>query len=116
MLDRKTAPAFKKNNFFELIKPEKFTLPNGIAMTVVPGGEQEVIKIELIFKASKWQESHAGISYFTAHLLQKGTASKDSFQISSELDQFGVHLEVSPATAGQGKAGNGRIHLVAPDT
>src|SRR5688572_25101557 len=65
-------------------------------MTAVPGGEQEVIKIELIFKAAKWQEPQAGISYFTAHLLQKGTATKNSFQISSELDQYGVHLEVSP--------------------
>lgn len=96
MLDRKTAPAFQKSNFFELIKPEKITLPNGIVMTVVPGGDQEVIKVELIFKAAKWQEPQAGISYFTAQLLQKGTATKDSFQISSELDQYGVHLEVSP--------------------
>jgi predicted Zn-dependent peptidase len=65
-------------------------------MTVVPGGEQEVIKIELIFNAAKWHESQTGISYFTASLLQKGTTIKNSFQISSELDQYGVHLEVSP--------------------
>ena len=96
MLDRQTAPSFQKSTFFELIKPERFTLPNSISMLVVPGGEQEVIKVELIFKASKWQETQAGVSYFTAHLLQKGTSSKNSFQISSELDQYGVHLEVSP--------------------
>jgi zinc protease len=96
MLDRKISPPFQKTNFFELIKPEKITLPNGIVMTVVPGGEQEVIKIELIFKAGKWNESQTGVSYFTASLLQKGTVTKNSFQISSELDQYGVHLEVSP--------------------
>jgi predicted Zn-dependent peptidase len=96
MLDRKTAPAFQKSNFFELIKPEKITLSNGTSIVVVPGGEQEVIKIELIVKAAKWQETQAGVSYFTAHTLQKGTVSKNSFQISSDLDQYGVHLEVSP--------------------
>lgn len=96
MLDRKISPPFQKTNFFELIKPEKITLPNGIVMTVVPGGEQEVIKVELIFKAARWNESHAGVSYFTAQLLQKGTSTKNSFQISSELDQYGVHLEVNP--------------------
>ncbi|HEU5292214.1 MAG TPA: pitrilysin family protein [Cyclobacteriaceae bacterium] len=96
MLDRKTAPAFQKSNFFELIKPEKITLSNDISLVIVPGGEQEVIKIELIVKAAKWQETQAGVSYFTANLLQKGTASKNSFQISSELDQYGVHLEVNP--------------------
>lgn len=96
MLDRKIPPSFQKSNLFELIKPERFALPNGITLLAVPGGEQEVIKIELIFRASKWQETQAGVSYFTAQLLQKGTATKNSFQISSELDQFGVHLEVSP--------------------
>jgi zinc protease len=96
MLDRKTPPLFQKSNSFALINPEKITLANGIVITVVPGGEQEVIKIEFIFRAGKWQESHAGVSYFTTHLLQKGTTTRNSFQISSELDQHGMHLEVSP--------------------
>ncbi len=96
MLDRKAPPRFQKSNSFSLVKPEKITLPNGLVTTVVPGGEQEVVKVEFIFKAGKWQEQQAGVSYFTANLLQKGTATKSSFQISSELDQYGVHLEVSP--------------------
>jgi zinc protease len=96
MLDRKTPPLFQKTNSFELIKPERVVLPNGLAITIVRGGEQEVVKIELIFKAAKWQESQRGISYFTTHLLSKGTTTKNSFQISNDLDQFGVHLEVHP--------------------
>jgi zinc protease len=96
MLDRRTPPSFQKSNSFTLIKPQKLTLSNGLVVTIVPGGEQEVVKIELLFKASKWQETQAGISYFTAQLLQKGTSTKNSFQISSEFDQHGVHLEVSP--------------------
>jgi predicted Zn-dependent peptidase len=96
MLDRKNPPAFQKSNSFTLIQPKKIGLPNGLTITVVPGGEQEVAKIELIFKAAKWHETLPGISYFTTHLLQKGTSTKNSFQISSELDQHGVHLEVTP--------------------
>ena len=96
MLDRKSPPAFQKSNSFTLINPQKITLPNGLVVTAVPGGEQEVVKVEFIFKAGKWQEKQPGVSYFTSHLLQNGTATKSSFQISSELDQHGVHLEVSP--------------------
>jgi zinc protease len=96
MLDRKTPPAFKKSSTFALIQPEKEILSNGIGISYVNGGSQEVIKIEFVFNAGKWNESQSGVSYFTAHLLQKGTATKNSFQISSELDQLGVHLEVSP--------------------
>lgn len=96
MLDRKTPPSFKKSSAFTLIEPEKETLSNGISISYINGGSQEVTKIEFIFNAGKWYESQSGASYFTAHLLQKGTTTKNSFQISSELDQYGVHLEISP--------------------
>ena len=96
MLDRKTPPSFKKSSVFTLIQPEKETLSNGVSISYVNGGSQEVTKIEFIFNAGKWYERHPGVSYFTAHLLQKGTKTKNSFQISQELDQYGVHLEVSP--------------------
>src|SRR5688572_6308396 len=96
MLDRKTPPLFQKSNSFTLIQPQKIAMPNGLVITVVSGGQQEVVKIEFIFRAAKWQESQPGISYFTSHLLQKGTSSKNSFQISSEFDQYGMHLEVTP--------------------
>lgn len=96
MLDRKTPPSFKKSSSFTLIQPEKETLSNGITISYVNGGSQEVTKIEFIFNAGKWYEYQSGVSYFTAHLLQKGTTTKNSFQISGELDQYGVHLEVSP--------------------
>src|SRR5688572_12206806 len=96
MPDRKTPPLFQKSNSYPLVKPEKISLSNGLTITVVPGGEQEVIKVEFIFRAGKWQERQPGVSYFTTHLLQKGTSSKNSFQISNQLDQYGVHLEVNP--------------------
>ena len=96
MLDRKQPPLFQKSNAYSLIKPSTTVLANGLVITCVPGGEQEVAKIEFVFKTGKWQEPEPGISYFTTHLLQKGTASKNSFEISSEFDQYGVHVEVSP--------------------
>lgn len=96
MLDRTLPPPFLKSNKYTLIQPSTVVLSNGLVITSVPGGEQEVVKIELIFKTGKWQEPKPGVSYFTTQLLQKGTATKNSFQISSEFDQYGVHVEVSP--------------------
>lgn len=71
-------------------------LKNALPVTLVQGGEQAVAKIEFVFEAGKWYEPHPGISYFTAHQLQKGTATKNSYQISSETEQLGVHFDVSP--------------------
>lgn len=96
MLDRTAQPAFQKSSSFDLIHPETITLKNKLPVTIVRGGEQAVAKIEFIFNAGKWYEPLPGVSYFTSHQLQKGTASKNSYQISSELEQRGIHIDVSP--------------------
>lgn len=96
MLDRTVQPVFKKSSALSLLHPETLILANGIPVTLVPGGEQDVVKIEFIFEAGKWHESHTGVSYFMSNLLQKGTATKNSYQISSETEQLGVNVEVSP--------------------
>src|SRR5687767_2892817 len=96
MLDRKTPPPFVHTTSFDLLKPSTQTLSNGVEVFFVPGGEQDVIKIELIFKAGRWYENILGASHFTANLLNKGTALKNSFQIAQIFDRFGAHLEVNP--------------------
>lgn len=96
MLDRTVRPAFQKSNSFDLIRPETTVLKNGVPLIVVCGGDQDVAKIEFVFDAGKWDESNPGVSYFTAHLLQKGTASRSSYDISNETEQRGIHFEVSP--------------------
>lgn len=96
MPDRTVQPAFKKSSSFHLIHPETIILKNNLSVTVVRGGEQDVAKIEFIFQAGKWYEPCPGVSYFTAHQLQKGTTTKSSYQISAETEQLGVHVEVSP--------------------
>jgi zinc protease len=96
MIDRTVEPAFQKSSSFDLIHPETITLKNKLPITIVRGGEQAVAKIEFVFGAGKWHETHPGVSYFTSHQLQKGTASKNSYEISREMEQLGVHVEVSP--------------------
>lgn len=96
MPDRTAQPDFQKSSAFDLLQPETITLKNQLPITVVRGGNQAVAKIEFVFEAGKWYEPHPGVSYFTAHQLQKGTSSKNSYQISGETEQRGIHVEVGP--------------------
>jgi zinc protease len=96
MLDRKKPPAYKQNKSFELLKPEIQELSDTNKLYFINGGEQDVLKLELVFKAGKWQEPHPGISHFTSTLLAKGTADHDSFQITYRFDFYGIHLEIHP--------------------
>lgn len=96
MPDRTVAPPFVKSASFDLIQPEKLSLPNGVQVFFVPGGSQDVVKIEFVFEAGRWFEDKTAASYFTAQLLPKGAGRKTSFEIASIFDRYGSHLEISP--------------------
>ena len=96
MLDRTIAPPYLKTSSFNLITPEEKRLPNGIEVFFIPGGSQEVLKIELVFQSGRWFEEKLAAAYFTAQLLSKGTKDKSSFEIARIFDQYGAHLEISP--------------------
>jgi zinc protease len=96
MLDRKSAPDFAEINNFTLPTPEVITLTNGVPLVHFDNVSQEVVKVELIFKAGKWFEPKSGAYQFTAQMLEKGTAKRNSFQIAEEFDQLGSSVEISP--------------------
>lgn len=96
MLDRSKPPVFNKSFSFDLIDPEHVRLESGADIWYIKGGDQNVIKIEVVFSAGKWYEPLLGVSYFTANLLNKSTAGKNSFEIASAFDELGAHLEVQP--------------------
>ncbi len=96
MLDRKTAPKYAETNSFLLPSPEINILSNGVPLFLLRGVSQHVLKIELIFNAGKWAESKKGVSHFTAHMLEKGTTTKTSFEIADFFERHGASIEISP--------------------
>jgi zinc protease len=96
MLDRTIAPPFKRSNSFDLFTPEIHTLANGIQVYFISGGNQDVIKVELVFPSGRWIEKVSGAAYFSSQLISKGTSAKTSFEIAQTFDRFGAHLEVHP--------------------
>lgn len=96
MLDRKTAPAFIKSASFQLPHPTTTQLASGIKLHSIAGVQQDIIKIEFLFKAGKCCESKVGLSHFTAQMLERGTTSRSSAQLAEFFDRYGAHIEISP--------------------
>ncbi len=96
MLNRSSAPVFSTNFSFNLPKAEVISLNGGSNLIFLPGVQQEIVKLELIFKAGKWHESSSGLSHFTASLIDKGTATKTAQEIAEIFDYYGAQLEISP--------------------
>ena len=99
MLERTIPPiggSSPKN--IEIRKAEFQKLKNGIPFFVLRAGTQPVVKIEIIFgKGGNYYEHRGGQALFTNKLLNSGTASKTSEQISDLFASFGVQLEIQPS-------------------
>lgn len=93
-LDRSIPPPFQKNLDFKLLEPERGKLSSGAHLLFISGGQQNVIRLELVFSSGKWYETKPGASYFTGNMLNKGTRTKTSFQIAEGFDLYGAHVEI----------------------
>jgi len=96
MLDRKKPPQFVQNKSFDLLIPEIQNLGKSGKFVCINSGEQELIRIELVFYAGRWHEKFPGISHFTSTLLPKGTTRHTCSQITNTFDLYGVHLQIHP--------------------
>ena len=93
-LNRSKAPLIKDATEFELtLKPyDKYVLDNGVEVYAVNAGTQEVLSLELVFKAGNWFEQQNNIAAATNFLIKNGTKNKTAFQLNEHFDYYGSHL------------------------
>ncbi len=76
----------------ELLKPEAVPLKNGIPVYSINAGTQEIVKIELVFRAGSWyQQKHLQAS-LTASMMMEGTKEMTSAEIAEKIDFHGAYL------------------------
>ena len=94
MLNRIQAPIIKDATEFDLkLKPyEKYVLDNGVEVYAVNAGTQEVMSVELVFKAGNWYEQQNNVAAATNYLIKNGTTNKTAFQLNEHFDYYGSHL------------------------
>ena len=64
-MDRKIQPEIQTLKNFRILPPVRMTLPNGIPLTVINAGEQEVVRIDVLFAGGRWQQSQKLQALFT---------------------------------------------------
>ena len=53
-LDRVNPPAFKQVEHIDFLKAEPITLDNGLRVFKIAGGDQDLVRIELVFNNTNW--------------------------------------------------------------
>jgi predicted Zn-dependent peptidase len=92
VIDREAAPAIQRIERIQLPPVKQQLLSNGIPFHIVPGGTQEVVKLELIFPGGRWQEDKKGVAQATAKMLTEGTRSRSSQQIAETIEFYGASI------------------------
>ena len=94
-MDRTIQPEIQPLKNFHIQTHVRTTLPNGIPLTVINAGEQEVVRMDVLFSGGRWQQSQKLQALFTNRMLREGTTKYTAATIAEKLDYYGSWLELS---------------------
>ncbi len=90
-------PQLTPSTKVDLGKVDRFTLPNGLQVLVVPRPSLPSVDVTVAVRAGGNEDpiEQAGLSQFVASMLRKGTRTRSADQISDAVDFVGAELEAS---------------------
>ncbi|MEG1685988.1 MAG: pitrilysin family protein [Bacteroides sp.] len=70
-------------------------MPNGVPLSLINAGKQEVVRMDIIFKGGRFQQSYPLQALFTNRMLREGSRTIGAVEIAERLDYYGAWLELS---------------------
>ena len=89
MLNRKIAPTLQEIKNYQLPLANIYTLDNDIKVYEVNAGDEEIIKLEIIFHAGRWHEDKKLVSRATTSLLREGSKQRNGAVVAEHIDFYG---------------------------
>lgn len=94
MLNRKVAPPIQDIRGLALPRPQIIRLDNGIPVYILDYPDQEIVKIETVFRAGRPEEHKRLVARATSRMLREGAANKTGAEIAEHIDFYGGSLSV----------------------
>jgi zinc protease len=94
-MDRSIQPEIRALSSYQLLEPQTYYLSNGVKVVQINAGTQDLVRLEVIFKAGSWYQARNFTALATNLMLREGTERYSSKQISDALDFYGAHLETT---------------------
>ncbi len=89
-LNRSLPPAFKQVQHMDIIEAAEHKLDNNIPLYVINSGTQDLVKIEMLFRAGCWYESKRLVSSAVNSMLNEGTQLHSADEIANGMDYYGA--------------------------
>jgi len=92
MIDRKIQPPIVDIREANFENPQHITLSNGVDVYMFDAGTQEVIRVEILFKAGAKYSNNKRLPIVANKLLLEGTKTRTGETIANAIDYFGANL------------------------
>lgn len=98
MLNRKEAPYATEISGIKIKETVGHTFQNGIKLYAGNAGNEEVLKLDIVFNAGAISQQHKGQANFTAKMLSEGTSKYTAAEIAEKLDFYGAYFQAKSGT------------------
>ena len=88
-----TPPVIKPVVVDSMALPVEVTMPNGVPVYVLKGGNKGIVRLELLFKGGYAIQDKPLQATFTNRMLREGAVGLSSEEISRQLDYYGAWIE-----------------------
>lgn len=94
-MDRLNCPEISRVSGVDFPKAVVSRLSNGAALHELPFGEEDIVRVDCLFKAGTLYQPQLLVASFAGQLLREGTLSHTSAEIAELLDSYGAMLGIS---------------------
>ena len=94
MLDRKQELEYNEIKMPCFLKAETYVLKNGMKVTAMNGGGQDLCRLELVFEAGSKLQTKALQAAMCNAMLLEGTLSKKANEIHESIDFYGAYTSL----------------------
>jgi zinc protease len=91
-INRKIAPKARPVEKIDFLPVSEHKLQNGIPVYLLNAGDQDVVKIDVIFEAGHWNCLNPLLADFTARMLMEGSIHYTSTEIAEKFDYLGTFI------------------------
>ncbi|MBO9702341.1 MAG: insulinase family protein [Sporocytophaga sp.] len=95
MLIRTQEPELRPLTFNNILLPKRNELNNKIPFYQLISGAQDVLRLEIIFKAGSLYEPKESVAHFTAKMLSEGTKDFSAKEIQEKIAFYGAFMELN---------------------
>jgi predicted Zn-dependent peptidase len=92
--NRKKGPGIITDYKLDFPAYQETRLSNGVPMFEVNSGTQEIVKIDLVFKVGRINETKRASAKACMALLREGTPGKNSSDLAYQFDYYGAEVKV----------------------